>query len=153
MKCQPLEGISELFLPKTKKKKVKVPELFLPNSKNSSNTLSFLVKIYWGLTLKTFREEQFGYLFAVYNLQLLHITPNLLLCTNSSFPIFEALIVTKWFDFSSFLNCSEEILCKSLKILFLVQANFFLFCNFLPFLAPIWQFLAIFEVGIEPSCN
>ena len=49
----------------TKKEKVKVPKLFLPYSKNSSNTQTLLVKNYWGLTIKTFREEQlaehFGY--------------------------------------------------------------------------------------------
>ena len=70
MKCQPLEGISELFLPKTKKKKVKVPELFLPNSKNSSNTLTFLVKIYWGLTIRTFWEDQLAEQFGFFNFSL-----------------------------------------------------------------------------------
>ena len=40
---QHLQEISELFLPKKRlrKKKEKVPELFLPNSKNSSDTLTF----------------------------------------------------------------------------------------------------------------
>ena len=58
--CQPLKEFSELVLPKKRlrMKKVKVPELVLLYSRTSSNTLFFLVKIYWGLTLRTFWEEQ-----------------------------------------------------------------------------------------------
>ena len=59
-KSQPLKEFSELVLPKKRlrMKKVKVPELVLLYSRNSSNTLIFLVKIYLGLTLRTFPEEQ-----------------------------------------------------------------------------------------------
>ena len=39
-------------------KKVQVPELVLLFGRNSSNTLIVLVKIYLGLTHRTFREEQ-----------------------------------------------------------------------------------------------
>ena len=48
-------------------KKVKVPELVLLYSRTSSNTLIFLVKIYWGLTLRTFREEQLADQFRYFN--------------------------------------------------------------------------------------
>ena len=54
----------------TKKEKVKAPELFLPYSRDSSNTLTFIVKICWGLTLKTFWEEQLAEQFGYFNFSL-----------------------------------------------------------------------------------
>ena len=64
-----LKEFSELVLPKKRRrmKKVKVPELVLLYSRTSSNTLIFLVKIYWGLTLRTFREEQLADQFRYFN--------------------------------------------------------------------------------------
>ena len=60
-KFQPLKEFSELVFPKNdKNEKIKVSELVLLYSRNSSNTLISLVKIYWELTLRTFREEQLG---------------------------------------------------------------------------------------------
>ena len=66
-KCQLLKEISELFLPRSDEERKYEPELFLPYSRNSSDTLTFLVKIYLGLTLRTFWEEQLEYFnFALY---------------------------------------------------------------------------------------
>ena len=64
-----LKEFSELVLPKKRRrmKKVKVPELVLLYSRTSSNTLFFLVKIYWGLTLRTFWEEQLTDQFRYFN--------------------------------------------------------------------------------------
>ena len=68
-KSQPLKEFSELVLPKKRlrMKKVKVPELVLLYSRTSSNTLIFIVKIYWVLTLRTFQEEQFADQFRYFN--------------------------------------------------------------------------------------
>ena len=49
-------------------KKVKVPELVLLHSRNSSNTFSiFSMNVYWELTLKTFWEEQLADQFRHFN--------------------------------------------------------------------------------------
>ena len=41
-----------------RKKKVSISKLILPYSWNSSNSLTFIVRVYWRLTLRTFSEEQ-----------------------------------------------------------------------------------------------
>ena len=49
-------------------KKVKVPELVLLHSRNSSNTFSiFSMNVYWELTLRTFWEEQLADQFRHFN--------------------------------------------------------------------------------------
>ena len=53
-KCQPLKEFSELVLPQKRLRMKKVPELVLLKRRNSSNTLIFLVKTYFGVDTKNF---------------------------------------------------------------------------------------------------
>ena len=59
-KCQTLKEISELSLPKNdlEIKKYKYPNFSYPTVRTVKTLLTFIVKIYRGLTLKTFRGEQ-----------------------------------------------------------------------------------------------